>query len=307
MLRPMDSGLFRVLDALGETTLSRTDLVRRAGEPHSVLRAWAKKRPELFAKGAERFRLSPAGVDALKAERRNRTRGSGVSHADLEARLREVGVRRGAIKRELDQVYATPASVVKRARFLVGEGIERPLFLGDDDLASVALATLTTDPRPQLALGTHLPTCAPPPEVLEVDPDLVTLLGAEGVRVTAHDLREPLPAEHRGTHDAVFSDPPYAIEGFTLFVARAIEALRPDGRLYLAFGASRRAPDRALAKQRLLAEAGLVVREVRRDFCAYEGAESIGSRSDLWVLRVTPQTRAPAIPEGALYTRRAPQ
>ena len=66
-------------------------------------------------------------------------------------------------------------------------------------------------------------------------------------------------------------------------------------------------PDRALAKQRLLAEAGLVVREVRRDFCAYEGAESIGSRSDLWVLRVTPQTRAPAIPEGALYTRRAPQ
>ena len=291
MLAAMDSGLFRVLDCLGDSTLSRTELVRRAGEPHSVLKVLVKERGELFEARGDRFSLSGAGREALGSARRRRSAGSDLSNDALAARVSEAAKGRGSIKRELDQVYATAPSAARRARFLVGEGLERPLFLGDDDLASVAYAALRGES----------------PAVLEVDPDLVRLLGEQGVAVTEHDLRDPLPPASRAAHDGVFTDPPYAIEGFALFVARAIEALEPEGSLYLAFGASRRAPDRALAKQRLLADAGLVVREVRRDFCEYDGAESIGSRSDLWVLRSNPQTSAPRLPKGALYTRREPR
>ena len=295
MLRAMDSGEFRVLDALGEATLARTELVRRSGEPHSVLRALAKERAELFEEAGDRFRLSAAGRRALAESRRARALGAELSNEALVADLAELATGRGSIKRELDQVYATLPSVVRRARMLVSEGLagERLLFLGDDDLASVATRRL---------LGAEARL-----EVLELDPELVALLSEAGVAVRAHDLREPLPKGLRGACGAVFTDPPYALEGFGLFVARAIEALRPEGVLYLAFGSSRRAPDRALAKQRLLAEAGLVIREVRRDFAEYEGAESIGSRSDLWVLRKTPQTRAPQVTAGELYTRRRPQ
>lgn len=290
----MDSGEFRVLDALGEATLSRTELVRRSGEPHSVLRALVKEQPALFAESGDRFALSPVGTEALGEARRARALGSELSNAALEEKLRTLGATRGPIRRDLDQVYATAESVVRRARFFVAEGCadERWLFLGDDDLSSVATRSLA--PGAELA-------------ALELDPALVAVLADGGVTTHEHDLRDPLPKALRD-RDAVFTDPPYAIEGFALFIARAIEALRPGGRLYLAFGASRRAPDRALAKQRLLAECGLVVREVRRDFTEYEGAESIGARSDLWVLRVTPQTRVPSIgADGELYTRRKPK
>jgi predicted methyltransferase len=289
----MDSGEFRVLDALGEAALSRTELVRRSGEPHSVLRALVKDEPGLFAESGDRFALSPVGTEALSAARRVRALGAELSNAELEEKVRTLGEGRGPIRRELDQVYATPESVVRRARFLVAEGCAEGslLFLGDDDLSSVATHLLA--PGAELA-------------VLEVDPALVAVLTEAGVSAREHDLREPVPKALRD-RDAVFTDPPYAIEGFALFVARAIEALRPGGTLYLAFGASRRAPDRALAKQRLLAECGLVIREVRRDFTEYEGAESIGARSDLWVLRITPQTRVPRIADGELYTRRKPK
>src|SRR6056297_1067623 len=62
-VRVMDSGEFRVLDALAEATLSRTELVRRSGEPHSVLRALVKDEPGLFAESGDRFALSPVGTE----------------------------------------------------------------------------------------------------------------------------------------------------------------------------------------------------------------------------------------------------
>jgi len=289
----MDSGAFRVLDAVAGATLARTEVVRRSGEPHSVLKALAKEQPGWFEQSSDRFALSAAGLEALAVARRARSLGSELSNDELTATLRSLGANR-SIRRDLDQVYATAESVVRRARFLIAEGCAEGslLFLGDDDLTSAATRSLA--PEAELA-------------VLEVDPELVALLQTAEVDVREHDLREPIPEGLR-ERDAVFTDPPYAIEGFALFVARAIEALREGGTLYLAFGASRRAPDRALAKQRLLAECGLVVREVRRDFTEYDGAESIGSRSDLWVLRTAPQTKVPTVgPGGELYTRRKPK
>jgi predicted methyltransferase len=112
----------------------------------------------------------------------------------------------------------------------------------------------------------------------------------------------------KGRFGAVFTDPPYAIEGFRLFVSRAVELLKPDGRLYVCFGQSRRASERGLQKQRVLTDAGLLVEAVFQDFNEYDGAESIGSRSALWRCRVTPETR-PLVrgeAQGPLYTSRPP-
>ncbi|MDH5493711.1 MAG: bis-aminopropyl spermidine synthase family protein, partial [Myxococcales bacterium] len=122
-----------------------------------------------------------------------------------------------------------------------------------------------------------------------------------------HDVRDPLPRKLLGRFGCVFADPPYAPEGFALFISRAIELLKPDGRVYLCFGASRRASERGLEKQRLLTEAGLLVEAVIPDFNAYVGAESIGARSDLWILRATPKSR-PLVRgrvEGELYSSRS--
>ena len=60
-------------------------------------------------------------------------------------------------------------------------------------------------------------------------------------------------------------------------------------------------------KQRVLAEAGLIVEAVFEDFNVYEGAEAIGSRSSLWRCCDDSRSRAhssKAAVEGPLYTSR---
>jgi predicted methyltransferase len=165
-------------------------------------------------------------------------------------------------------------------------------MLGDDDLTSVALQLLG-----------H--ACV----VLDIDEELVAFLVERGIDAHVHDLRAPLPRAQRGSFGAVFSDPPYAPEGFTLFGSRAAEALRPDdARYWVAFGWSRRASERGLAKQVVLGELGFVAEEVVPDFGEYEGAESLGARSALWICRRTPRTKPLRVnADGELYTRRAPK
>ena len=151
--------------------------------------------------------------------------------------------------------------------------------------------------------------------MLDTDEDVLRVLARHADQrgwehdIIHHDLRQPVSRALKGRFGAVFTDPPYAVEGFRLFISRAIEMLKPDGRVYVCFGHSRRASERGLQKQRVLSDAGLLVEAVFEGFNEYDGAESIGSRSALWRCRVTPETR-PLVRgsvEGELYTSRSPK
>lgn len=208
---------------------------------------------------------------------------------------------RGEPKRELDQVYVTTDTAVRRAELLLGAGEHQRglVFLGDDDLTSAAV---------QLAGAGRKVT------VLDTDEDVLGILRRHAEErgweheVVHHDLRRPIPRSMKGRFGAVFTDPPYAVEGFALFISRGIEMLKPDGRLYVCFGQSRRASERGLQKQRVLGDAGLLIEAVFEDFNEYDGAESIGSRSALWRCRITPESRplVRGAVEGPLYTSRPP-
>src|SRR5690606_2132403 len=221
--------------------------------------------------------------------------------AALCAQLAPFAAARPEPKRQLDQVYASLESSVRRARRLVegGDAQRGLVLLGDDDLCAIAVCLL--------ALGRPVTVVEVDPDVLAVLEDARVKLGLE-LRLVAHDLRDPLPRALVGRAGAVHTDPPYAIEGFRLFVDRALEALRPDGRLLVAFGHSRRAPERGAQKQRALLEAGLCIEELVPDFTHYEGAEAIGAVSALYVCERTGAARpARGRVEGELYTSRAPR
>lgn len=290
----VDEGVFRVLRVLAplDAPMARSELLRRAGEPHSVVAALEKEHPAWLARSGEKLAISDLGRALVEAELARRRPSLGLDA--LEAALREVTRERPRVKRELDQVHLTLASVARRATRLVeaGEPGRGLLFLGDDDLASLALRLLGHDAT-----------------VLDVDDELVGFLVERGIDARTHDLREPLPRPLRGAFGAVFSDPPYAPEGFGLFGSRAVEALRSDdARYWVAFGWSRRASERGLAKQAQLTELGFVAEEVVPDFGTYEGAESLGAKSALWICRRTPKAKPlPARGEGELYTRRRPK
>ena len=297
----MYEGAFRILRALGDgRSLSQDEIVHAAGEASSVVRDVIERYPKWFEDSERRFRCSERGLAALARElvaRESCEAGAESWRAPYEAMAAE----RPAPKRALDQVYVTIDTAVRRAELLLeaGEHQRGLVFLGDDDLTSAAV---------QLAgAGRKVSAVDSDEEILQILARHAAQHGWEHDTVH-HDLRQPIPKAMRGRYGAVFTDPPYALEGFRLFVSRAAEMLKPDGRLYVCFGQSRRASERGLQKQRVLGEAGFLIEAVFEDFNHYDGAEAIGSRSALWRCRVTPETR-PLVRgevEGPLYTSRPP-
>jgi hypothetical protein len=217
---------------------------------------------------------------------------------------------------DLDHVPATAETVLERVRFL-HEHYElercRVLLLGDHDGTSLAFDELGAAPR-ELA-------------VVDVDQRLLEHHGAENPRSDSRseaagrprsgpprcvaffaDLRVGLPAPLRGRFDLVLTDPPYSPAGVGLFAARGVEALASDrpARLLVAYGYPAGSPALGLKVQAELAKLELVFEAVLPGFNAYDGAQAIGSRAALYVLRPTKRSRRIATRRGArhaLYTR----
>ncbi|GAB2906023.1 bis-aminopropyl spermidine synthase family protein [Nonomuraea fastidiosa] len=183
----------------------------------------------------------------------------------------------------LDHVSATPGTVLRRA-LLLGARFWLPgarlLCVGDHDLTSLAVKLV----HPETDVT-----------VVDVDERILAYIDEQrlGVRTRWADLRLGLPASARD-HDLALTDPPYTPEGIGLFVARAVEGLREDGRVLLAYGASERTPMLAFKVQQELTELNLAYEAIYPDFNRYLGAEAIGSAADLYILRPTSKTR-PAV------------
>jgi N4-bis(aminopropyl)spermidine synthase len=208
-----------------------------------------------------------------------------------------------SVRVELDQCHCTVETKLRRvlarqeADALVGRRI---LLLGDDDLISLAIASVVRrfGSRRSIAQLT----------VIDVDADVVQFARRELARAPfpatcmAHDLREPLPAGLAGSFDTVLTDPPYTVEGARLFLSRAAEAVRPGGTVLFSFG-SRRA-ETTFEAQRDLTRMGFAVQSLAPDFNQYVGAGALAGTSHLYHLRATAEVR-PLVTgrfDGPLYT-----
>lgn len=198
---------------------------------------------------------------------------------------------------DLDHVPATAETVLERVRFL-HERYEleqcRVLLLGDHDATSLAFDVLGIQPL-ELA-------------VVDVDQRQLTFLSSHGVDTWFADLRVGLPAPLRERFDVVLTDPPYSPAGVGLFAARALEAMKRESRLLVAYGYPEGSPALGLKVQAELSALELVYEAVLPDFNAYDGALAIGSRAALYVLRPTKRSRKIAVRRGgrhaeAMYTR----
>jgi hypothetical protein len=196
---------------------------------------------------------------------------------------------------DLDHVPASAETVLARVRFL-HEHYEldrcRVLLLGDHDATSLAFA----------ALGARVRELA----VVDVDQRQLRYLAAHGVDTWFADLRVGLPKPLRERFDVVLTDPPYSPAGIGLFAARALEAMRRESRLLVAYGYPQGSPALGLKVQQELSALELVYEAVLPDFNAYAGALAVGSRAALYVLRPTKRSRKIAARRGdrhAMYTR----
>jgi predicted methyltransferase len=192
--------------------------------------------------------------------------------------------------RTLDQSHATLETVLKRVEYLMGHGLvqgKRVLFLGDDDLTSLALAlVLKADGLLEATSKTSI-------TVIDVDPRLVDFIESIshcrelGLDVIQGDLRFLFPSEFEGCSDFFFTDPPYTHAGIDLFLNRAVHALDPRGARRGCLAVPLSPPDLQEQTQKILLEHGFVINALYPGFNHYLGATMQGGISALYDLRLT--------------------
>ena len=202
--------------------------------------------------------------------------------------LQSIKEKRPLAKREYDQFTATIETTARRVSLLDFFGDlkqKKLLFLGDDDFTSIATASLKEAER--------IVVVDIDERILREIQDLSDERGF-GVETITFDARKKLPKELMAKFDVVFTDPPYTEKGFNLFVSRAIETLDPSNkaaRVYACYGSSDRAKERFLPIYEVFVNSGLM-RWVFDKFNRYQGAESVGSSSSLFIAEVTPKTKS---------------
>lgn len=222
--------------------------------------------------------------------------------APLVAELTELAAAEPQARVDIDQTHCTVDSKVRRVLLMADAGAldRRVVFIGDDDLTSLALA------RFGMLAGAR-PT---PITVVDVDPDLLAFIGKHArnwgadLELVEHDVTKPLPESLRGEFHMAFTDPPYTVPGAELFLSRAVSALVPTGGQHLFFAFGGRRPDETNLVQSIIAGMGLAIRSLQPNFNEYEGAGILAGTSHLYHLRSTDGT-VPAIEgvhTGPLYT-----
>lgn len=200
--------------------------------------------------------------------------------------------------RNLDQFNATIATTVKRVVKLAQNGDlagKKLAFLGDDDLVSIGVAL--THQYKKIT-------------VFEIDDrlnKLITQISQENnlnIEVIKQDLRQPIDKSHFDKYDLVFTDPPYTKEGINIFLNQAIKLINKNflGRIYLCYGNSDRAREREIEIQKLILDHNLIIKTKLNQFNKYNGAESIGSQSSLYILDWTPSTKTVNLKQEKVYT-----
>jgi len=201
----------------------------------------------------------------------------------LTERMAELAAGLPPSRWRLDHVPATPQTMARRALYLAGtyelDGAS-VLCLGDHDLTSLAVGLVAPDAERT---------------VVDIDEPILDHVSASAgslafpLTAAWGDLRLALPPSLVGTADLVFTDPPFTTEGIRLFLTRGLESLRPTGheRLAFCFGTGERQRAKALEVQSLLSDLRLALEAMLPGFNHYDGAEAIGSRSDLYICRPT--------------------
>ncbi|AYB46343.1 bis-aminopropyl spermidine synthase family protein [Paenibacillus lautus] len=216
--------------------------------------------------------------------------------SDVLARLTEILDQRPQVDVQIDQSQCTVETSLRRAilclreHSLIGKNI---LCVGDDDLVSISLGLLLKRLFPNAKEQRAGLT------VMDIDERFLRFIGdmaaIEDISVTCRyvDLRRPLPQEWTGQYDCFFTDPPYTLQGLTLFLSRGLSALKPEKGCPIFLSYAHKSPDFTWSMQREFVRMGLSVRQVQLHFNQYIGAQMIGNSSQMIVLTTTEYTKPP--------------
>lgn len=278
--------LSEILNAIGNEKVSYNDLVARTGFSKETLKKFRDVFGLYLFPIPNFYVLNDKGKKLLENSSGMKRKFTQEDEELIRNIFKVHSSKRPVPKREYDQFYTTVETQVKRVKYFVENHDltnSEVLFVGDDDITSICLLMLGVVKRVA---------------VVDIDVSQLNFIEAiakeEKLQVELYqcDLREKLPNELRGRFDIVFSDPPYTPDGFKLFLQREIEATKNESStIYVCYGTSERAYERLLPVQKTICDFDLAINFASANFNKYTGAQSIGSSSNLYVLKPTAKTK----------------
>ena len=206
-------------------------------------------------------------------------------------------------KRKYDQFIATVETTYLKCRVLIEKGVVKGksiVFIGDDDLNSLSLASINKDYKNIV--------------VLDIDKDIVDFINfyaneneLKNVTAFLYDARDPLDKKFIDSFDVVVFDPPYTKVGVSLFLQRAFDLLGPvrnfeSKYVFMYYGCSFKSPEKKLKVQEIINRYGFTIEDRIEKFARYSGADSIGNASSLYVLKVNSFTKSLGMSFENIYT-----
>lgn len=178
--------------------------------------------------------------------------------------FRRVFLNRPLETAEFDQGVVPPENSIRRSEFVYERGdLERKklLFLGDDDLTSIAMAL------------TKLPDEI---HVIEIDERIVNYINKVSKEINlpieAHlyNAVNPLPEEFKGKFDTFLTDPVETVKGMRIFISRCLLSLKSESSAgYFGLSHYESSLKKWLDVEKDLMAMNLVITDVLRDFNRY--------------------------------------
>lgn len=167
---------------------------------------------------------------------------------------------------EFDQGFIEPEITIARVIFMYARGDlegQRILFLGDDDLTSIA-AALTGLPK-EIA-------------VLEIDERILNFIYHiamikkwDNLKLYKYDVRDSFPANLSDQYNTFFTDPVETLPGLNLFLSRCTQALKDvKGTGYLGLTHLEASRQKWHSIQKMLLEMGYVITDLIHNFHSYD-------------------------------------
>ncbi|MDC9582991.1 adenosylmethionine decarboxylase [Xenorhabdus sp. PR6a] len=296
-----------------DKNISNKSLSLKIGLPIPIVSAFKKELIKFnFADNKGTFKLNSTGITYIKNqlgyETVNITQYASLLiaenmkefEAELITLLKPIYECRPQVNVMLDQAHATLETSIRRVMLLLKNPCifkQKVLFLGDDDLTSLAL---------MMALKKLGHCNSPNVSVKDIDKELLDFIKSISeqndfvINTEYIDLKNP--NGYKKQFDIILTDPPYTLSGLKLFLSRAISFAKNDNsEILLSFGQKR--PEQHREIQRLFHEQNLLVKNIYPQFNQYHGGSIIGNVSDLYVLSITENTYS-TIPENSAYSNK---
>lgn len=203
----------------------------------------------------------------------------------------------------IDQAHCTPLTSIKRSILalkydsLINKKI---LCVGDDDLVSISLAFLIKklfDGPKEIKTEIH---------VVDIDKRYLDYIEDISKKyelpIKCHnlDLKSPMKKELVEEFDCFYTDPPYTMNGMSLFLSRGIAALKKKKGLPIFFSFAHKSYNDSYKMLQLLVEMGVCVNTIIPNFNLYEGGAIIGNVGQLMIFNTTDFT-SPTIKKDETY------